>query len=210
MRELEEKKLLLSYFDLPPISNSYDLLFKAAIAMKSLWPTHYVIELRQIMSGWHNPEENTLLKEKEMAIKNIHKLQAQGDERLIDTLRGKVSSIDEQLERESTKTKLIIMGLSRLQPNNSIDDYMPIIREELSKADQSQGLILLGLYCLESTERQQTFIPLYWTHLCSPNSTPMHLMSSLKAMTDFAIRTDLSALPLVWSAISPTPCSCPV
>ena len=52
----------------------------------------------------------------------------------------------------------------------------------------------MGLYCLESTERQQTFIPLYWTHLCSPNSTPMHLMSSLKAMTDFAIRTDLSAL----------------
>ena len=86
------------------------------------------------------------------------------------------------------------MGLSRLKPNNSIDDYMPVIRDELTKVDQSQGLILLALYCLENSERQYTFLPLYWNHLSSPDSTLMHLMCSLKAMTDFAIHTDLSSL----------------
>ena len=40
-----------------------------------------------------------LLKEKEMTKKNIQKLQEQGDERLIHTLKDKVKNIDEQLQR---------------------------------------------------------------------------------------------------------------
>ena len=35
----------------------------------------------------------------------------------------------------------------------AIDDFMPIIKEDLAKKDQSQGLILLGLYCLEGLDR---------------------------------------------------------
>ena len=86
--------------------------------------------------------------------------------------------------------------MSRLKPSNAIDDYMPVIREELTKADQSQGLILLALYCLDNTDRLQNFLPLYWTHLSSPASTHPHLMASLKAMTDFAIRLDLTSISL--------------
>ena len=38
---LRQKKLLLSYFDLPPISESFDLLFEVGRAMKALWPDHF-------------------------------------------------------------------------------------------------------------------------------------------------------------------------
>ena len=33
--------MLLSYFDMPPISCSFDLLFEAGRAMKALWPDHF-------------------------------------------------------------------------------------------------------------------------------------------------------------------------
>lgn len=56
--------MLLSYFDLPPISNSFDLLYEAGRTMKVLWPDHYEIELKQLMADWNNPEENSLLKER--------------------------------------------------------------------------------------------------------------------------------------------------
>ena len=38
---LKQKKMLLSYFDLPPISCSFDLLFETGRAMKALWPDHF-------------------------------------------------------------------------------------------------------------------------------------------------------------------------
>jgi hypothetical protein len=56
--------MLLNFYDLPPISCSFDLLFEAGRAMKALLPDHYEIELKQLMADWHNPEENNLLKEK--------------------------------------------------------------------------------------------------------------------------------------------------
>jgi len=40
---VKQKKMLLSYFDLPLISNSYDLIYEIGFAMKSLWPDHYEI-----------------------------------------------------------------------------------------------------------------------------------------------------------------------
>lgn len=55
---------MLSYYDMPLISNSLDLIFQIGEAMKALRPEHYEIEMKQVMSEWHNPEENTLLKEK--------------------------------------------------------------------------------------------------------------------------------------------------
>jgi hypothetical protein len=75
--------MMLSYFDLPLISNSYDLLYEIGNAMKALWPDHYEIELMQIMSDWTNLEENNLLKEKELTLANIRKVEAQGETRLI-------------------------------------------------------------------------------------------------------------------------------
>lgn len=62
--DLKQKKMLLSYFDLPPISCSFDLLFETGRTMKTLWPDHYEIELKQQMSDWNSPEENSLLKER--------------------------------------------------------------------------------------------------------------------------------------------------
>jgi hypothetical protein len=86
--------MMLSYFDLPLVSNSYDLLHEAGSAMKALWPDHYEIELKQIMAEWNNPEENTLLKERELMMANIRKVEAQGDGRLIGTLKGKLVEIE--------------------------------------------------------------------------------------------------------------------
>ena len=36
--DLKQKKMLLSYFDMYPISCSFDLLFEVSKAMKALWP----------------------------------------------------------------------------------------------------------------------------------------------------------------------------
>ena len=62
--ELERKKLLLSYYDMPIVSNSLDLIFLVGDAMRNLRPEHYEMEMKEIMAEWHNPEENTLRKEK--------------------------------------------------------------------------------------------------------------------------------------------------
>ena len=68
---------------------------------------------------------------------------------MIDSLKIKLRSIEDQLELEGSKTRSIIVILNRLRSTISMDDFMPIIKEDLGKVDQSQGLILLGLYCLE-------------------------------------------------------------
>lgn len=62
--ELNRKKLMLSYYDMPIISNSLDLIFQIGETMKSLRPDHYEIEMKQVMAEWHNPDENTKLKDK--------------------------------------------------------------------------------------------------------------------------------------------------
>ena len=41
--EIERKKLLLSYYDLPIISHSFDLINQVGEAMKNLRPEHYEI-----------------------------------------------------------------------------------------------------------------------------------------------------------------------
>jgi hypothetical protein len=41
--QIQQKKLLLSYFDLPLISCSFDLLYETGHAMRALWPDHYEI-----------------------------------------------------------------------------------------------------------------------------------------------------------------------
>ena len=68
--------------------------------------------------------------------------------RVLESLENKLVGIEEQLQRQNTKTRLIILTLSRLRSTTSMDDFLPVIKEDLAKKDQSQGLILLGLYCL--------------------------------------------------------------
>lgn len=41
---------MLSYYDMPIIANSLDLIFQIGEAMKSLRPEHYEIEMKQVMS----------------------------------------------------------------------------------------------------------------------------------------------------------------
>ena len=194
--QLHQRRMMLSYYDLPLISCSYDLLFEIGTAMRALWPDHYEIEMKQIMAEWNNPEENSLLKERELALANIAKLEAQGDKRLLDSLRGKLRDIEEQLEIEGIKTRSIILILNRLRPTLSMDDFMPVIKEDLARPDQSQGLILLGLYCLEELKRVETFLPLYWIHISAEEKDriKLHLMVALKATTDFMVKFDLSAI----------------
>lgn len=72
--ELTRKKLMLSYYDMPIISSSFDLIFQIGEAMKNLRADHYEIEMKQVMAEWHNPDENTVFKEKELLEKNIKSL----------------------------------------------------------------------------------------------------------------------------------------
>ena len=62
--EITRKKLMLSYYDMPIIKTSFDLIFQIGEAMKNLRPSHYEIEMKEVMAEWHNPDENTLYKEK--------------------------------------------------------------------------------------------------------------------------------------------------
>ena len=81
--------MLLSYFDLPPITNSFDLLFEVGRAMKALWPDHFEIELKQLMSEWISSEDDDLAKEKELAEMNVRKAEGHADGELMRALRMK-------------------------------------------------------------------------------------------------------------------------
>lgn len=99
------------------------------------------------------------------------------------------------MERDNTKSRNIILAISRLKHNANMEDYLPRIKEELQKADQSNGLLLLGLYCLESCEKVLMFLPLYWRHLneedIANNTKKSQLLVSLKVVTDFVVKFDL-------------------
>jgi hypothetical protein len=75
-----------------------------------------------------------------------------------------------------------------------MDDFLPFIQQDLAKNDQSQGLILLGLYCLEGQDRVEGFLTLYWMHIIADRRIKLHLMVSLKVTTDFMVKFDLSKL----------------
>jgi hypothetical protein len=189
---LKQQKMLLSYFDLPPISCSFDLLFEVSRAMKALWPDHYEIELKQLMADWNNPEENNLFKERELAQTNIKKAEGHADNQLMNALHAKFNMIEEQIENQNAKTIIVIQAIMRLRPTASMDDYMLVIREELAKKDQTQGLLLLGYYCLEEQERAENFLPLYWAHLANPEARKLPILIALKVTTDFFVKFDFT------------------
>lgn len=60
---------------------------------------------------------------------NIRKMEGQPDSRrILETLQSKLLGIEEQLEREGIKTRLIILTLNRLRAGSTMDDFMPIIK----------------------------------------------------------------------------------
>jgi hypothetical protein len=158
---------MLSYYDMPIISNSLDLIYQIGGAMKALRPEHYEIEMKQVMSEWHNPEENTLLKEKELILKNITELgkQKNKDKGLLPKFNEKLRLLEETIEHESQKTRKVLMCISRLKYNCDLEIFMPIIREELEKKDRANGLLLLGLYCLENKDKVERFWNVFWEYI---------------------------------------------
>lgn len=48
--EVTRKKLMLSYYDMPIISTSFDLIYQIGETMKNLRPQHYEIEMKEIMA----------------------------------------------------------------------------------------------------------------------------------------------------------------
>jgi hypothetical protein len=111
-------------------------------------------------------------------------------------LKGKLEMVEEQIERQNAKTIIVIQAVMRMRPTASMDDYMSVIRGELGKKDQCQGLLLLGYYCLEEHERVENFLPLYWTHMTSEEPEKLSLLISLKITTDFFVKYDFSGFTL--------------
>lgn len=47
---------MLSYYDMPIISTSFDMIYQIAETMKKLRPDHYENEMKEVMGTWYNPE----------------------------------------------------------------------------------------------------------------------------------------------------------
>ena len=73
------------------------------------------------------------------------------------------------ISHENEKAKKVLVSISRLRHNCDLESYLSVIKEELSKEKKANGLILLGLYCLENIEKVSQFWKTYWDIL---NSTP--------------------------------------
>jgi hypothetical protein len=200
--ELTRKKLMLSYYDMPIISNSLDLIFQIGEAMKSLRSEHYEMELKQVMSEWHNPEESTLLKERELLLKNIAELEVKKnknkEKELLPKFRSKLKEVEDTIEQEAQKTRKVLMCISRLKYNCDLEIFMPIIREELEKKDRANGLLLLGLYCLESKDKVERFWNVFWEYILGSNITDgnkNNVLVSLKVVIDFIVKFNLLGGP---------------
>lgn len=84
---------------------------------------------------------------------NVKKAEGHADAQLMNALRVKLEMIEEQISIQNAKTIIIIKTLLRLKPSLHMEDYMMIIRKELSQSDQTNGLLLLGYYCLEEHDK---------------------------------------------------------
>lgn len=92
----------------------------------------------------------------------------------------------------------MLLSISRLRHSCNLESYLVIIREELSKEDKSNGLILLGLYCLENMEKVETFWKTYWDYLsatCTDHISTNHQLISIKVVTDFIVKFNSLSQP---------------
>ena len=55
---------MLSYYDMPIMSSSFDLVYQIGETMKKIRPEHYENDMKEVMAEWNNPEDNVLRKEK--------------------------------------------------------------------------------------------------------------------------------------------------
>ena len=69
--------------------------------------------------------------------------------------------------------------------------FMSIIKEELNKEDKANGLLLLGLYCLENHDKVTQFWNVFWEHIENHSIegyNKNHLLVSLKVVIDFIVK----------------------
>ena len=110
----------------------------------------------------------------------------------MNALKEKLELIQQQISRQNAKTIILIQTLLRLKPTASLEDYMMIIRKQLAQPDQTQGLLLLGYYCLEEQDRAENFLPIYWVNIANPDASKLALLISLKVTIDFFAKFDFT------------------
>lgn len=68
---------------------------------------------------------------------------------------------------------------------------MSIIKEQLNKEDKANGLMLLGLYCLENSMKVNSFWHVFWGYIEEKQPVGVkknHLLVSLKVIIDFIVK----------------------
>ena len=83
------------------------------------------------------------------------------------------------------------MCISRLRYNCDLEMFMSIIKDELMKDDKANGLLLLGLYCLENNDKVSNFWGVFWKYIESQKVDGLnknHLLVSLKIVIDFIVK----------------------
>ena len=80
-------------------------------------------------------------------------------------MNTKLRDIEVRLEQEKEKTRKVLMCISRLRYNCDLEMFMSIIQEELMKEDKANGLLLLGLYCLENNDKVTNFWGIFWAYI---------------------------------------------
>ena len=93
---------------------------------------------------------------------------------------------------QDAKTIILIKTLLRLKPTLKMDDYLMIIRKKLAQPDQTNGLLLLGHYCLEEHERVENFLPIFWANIVNPDANKLAVLISLKVTADFFVKYDFT------------------
>ena len=127
-----------------------------------------------------SPENSILHKEKETSELTLQRLKenpsAHGNvdktSRMIQTLEDKIEELERENKHQKTKTITSILALSRIQYDWDMHSYLPLIKDELSSHNQSYGLSMLSLYCLNSIDKVCMFFPMFWNHVVNHNPLP--------------------------------------
>lgn len=106
-------------------------------------------------------------------------------------MRTKLQLLEDRLEQDSEKTRKVLMCISRLRYNCDLEMFLSIIKEELGKEEKANGLLLLGMYCLENEEKVSNFWGIFWGYIEKKEleeKDKNHLLVSLKVVIDFIVK----------------------
>lgn len=120
------------------------------------------------------------------------------NENVLQRLRAQLKEVQQLIEQDSEKTRKVLMCISRLRYNCDLEIFMSIIKQQLSKEDKANGLLLLGLYCLENHEKVTIFWRVFWEYISSPDVegyNKNHLLVSLKVVIDFIVKFNMLSGP---------------